>query len=1242
MKPRTIILLLLLFAPNVGSAENEFKQPEFIIDEKFTIELVAAPPLVKHPMLATIDPQGRMFISESDGQNLQKAELLKQRPRFVRMLEDTDRDGIYDKSTIFADKMVMPEGALWHQGALYIISSPYLWRLEDTDGDGVADRRDKILGYMEFDGRANQHGPWLGPNGLLYFTGGIFGYDLVGTDGVHAAKGTSAGVFSCRLDGSDIRVVCHAGINPVEIAFTPRGDMLGTCAIFDSVGGRHDSLSHWVHGGQYGPKDYGSTREGSASLKRTGYRLGTVVRWGQVAPAGLLRYRGQHLGKEYRDDFFSCHFNTHAVHRSTLIPSGSTFGAGDEVFLRSPSIDFHPTDVMEDHDGSLLVIDTGGWLSWGCPTSKLAKPQLLGAIYRIRRKDGAKTSDPLGEKINWKLSSHEDLTALLADQRPRLRDRARETLVSRGKGTEPALVAFLEKSGSPEARVRAIWALSRTGGEKARSALRAALGDSDQGVRQAASRSLGELRDAAAIEALCRIVKDGARSTRRVAAEALGKIGGPNAVQAILQSMETSSDDYLDHALCYALIDIADADGTLAGLSSRSSLVRRLSLVALDRMGARLAFKQVLPLLDTEDAALKRAALEIAGRHPDWAKNIASLLDNWLKIKNPDPSYRAMLRGAIKAFITDPGVRIVVARHLEDEASPAPKLASLLEAIARSGSTGLPAEWAKGFREVLDRDNEALQGQAISTLRAVGETGFRARLLKLAAAPGLSLDLRVSALASISRDRGKLDDGSFALLLSQVSPESQPSLQLQASRALSDAALSTGQLSRLAERLPQCGPLELPLLVSAFERPGMGFYVNVDVDVKDAASGRVSGTHRGKAAAKNDPAGDQAVWNSWNPLSGARLNEVVDSRGNIVARLTVGNPTGAGLTGFARGRTNPLLVDFVFNGRTSGGGSHQEYVTGFELGGLDPAGTFDLVFYGTWEPLGEKRQGAEVRVQHSGGIGKKNIAGMATDRDVFTEGASHASFRNLRPLADGKLKVSWTAALNDRKENQGAFNGFSLASRTVGKSPAIEQLGNKLLTSLRSSKGLTALAPGRLERVLQGYPPSVRGKAASLLEKMVENDREKAQRIQSFLARKEDASIEKGRELFFGKKSACSTCHKIGERGGDIGPNLSRIGQIRTWRDLLESTIYPSSTIVNSYETYTIITRKGLPLTGIIHHETADTVTLRNARLEETTIARSSIVRMEPTPLSLMPQGLDKNIGDEDFPHIIAFLKSLR
>ena len=52
--------------------------------------------------------------------------------------EDTDNDGKFDKSTIFADKLVMPEGALWHRGSLYVLSSPYLWKFTDTNDDAYA------------------------------------------------------------------------------------------------------------------------------------------------------------------------------------------------------------------------------------------------------------------------------------------------------------------------------------------------------------------------------------------------------------------------------------------------------------------------------------------------------------------------------------------------------------------------------------------------------------------------------------------------------------------------------------------------------------------------------------------------------------------------------------------------------------------------------------------------------------------------------------------------------------------------------------------------------------------------------------------------------------------------------------------------------------------------------------------------------------------------------------------------
>ena len=297
MRLRYVVGLLLISQAVVG---EDFQPPPFKVPDGFTIEVAAGPPLVNYPMMACFDERGRLFIAETLGENLDKQQLLDKQQRFIRMLEDTDKDGKFDKSTIFADKLVMPEGALWHRGSLYVLSSPYLWKFTDTDDDGVADEREKLVGYMDLTGQANQHGAYLGPNGRIYFSGGHVGYDITGSDGVHVAKGRAAAVFSCWEDGSDVQIYGNGGINPVEVAFTPDGELLTTCPIFDSIGGRHDALIHWVRGATAGPRDYAPP-----VLRQTGYRIPAVRRWGQVAPSGLCRYRSSVFGEKYRDSFFA-------------------------------------------------------------------------------------------------------------------------------------------------------------------------------------------------------------------------------------------------------------------------------------------------------------------------------------------------------------------------------------------------------------------------------------------------------------------------------------------------------------------------------------------------------------------------------------------------------------------------------------------------------------------------------------------------------------------------------------------------------------------------------------------------------------------------------------------------------------------------------------------------------------------------------------------------------------------------
>jgi len=83
-------------------------------------------------------------------------------------------------------------------------------------------------------------------------------------------------------------------------------------------------------------------------------------------------------------NFMVTHFNTQRLVRMELTPEGATYKARENEFLRLHDPDIHLTDVMEAPDGSLLVLDTGGWFRIGCPSSLMAKPDVTGAVYRVK------------------------------------------------------------------------------------------------------------------------------------------------------------------------------------------------------------------------------------------------------------------------------------------------------------------------------------------------------------------------------------------------------------------------------------------------------------------------------------------------------------------------------------------------------------------------------------------------------------------------------------------------------------------------------------------------------------------------------------------------------------------------------------------------------------------------------------------------------------------------------------------
>src|SRR5262249_22972986 len=143
---------------------------------------------------------------------------------------------------------------------------------------------------------------------------------------------------------------------------------------------------------------------------------------------------------------------------------------------------------------------------------------------------------------------------------------------------------------SIESRRNAVWAATRINSKYARDAVRSALGDADESVRQAAAHSVALWRDQLALSGLLDLLRHDSTQNKRAAAEALGRVAGLDqimyqaALPALLSALARNTDPVLDHSLTYALIETNDAKSTTVGLKDASPRIRRAALIALDQM----------------------------------------------------------------------------------------------------------------------------------------------------------------------------------------------------------------------------------------------------------------------------------------------------------------------------------------------------------------------------------------------------------------------------------------------------------------------------------------------------------------------------------------------------------------------------------------------------------------------------------------------------------------------------------
>ncbi len=786
------------------------------VPEGFIVETAADSTFLDFPMFSTLDETGRLFVFESTGNVYDKTPDAFEKPQFrIKLLTDTSGDGVYDKMTVYADSIGFPQGGVFYKGSLYASNAPQLFKLTDTDNDGVADKKEVILSGWKLNVNANSLvGPFLGADGWLYMTNAIEGFDVTSKEGKHL-KGETARIWRVRPDGSDLEWISAGGMNnPVELTFTPAGEVIGTETYFtEPQGGERDALVYWIEGGVYPKPNDNINRD---KLPRTGELMPVIAKYSRVAPSGIGNYRNSVFGDDHKNNLFSAQFNTHQILRHKLIREGASFKTEDEVFFWKNDEDFHPTDVLEDADGSLLVVETGGWFIKGCPLSQVSKPELKGTIYRVRKSGVKKIDDPYGNQINWNATNAEELAKLLEDARPFVADRAMQALADKKNDAVNALKNVLAQSKNVDARTRAVFALYRAGASDSNAQIRDALNDPDVQVQIAAAKCLGMLRDQQSVDKLVKLLDNNvAAPVRRQAATALGQIGDKKSTLPLLNAAAGDSDRYINHAIIYSLITLDEPAVMINGLSHKSIPVREAALIALDQMqGSPITFPVLSEYLSSGNDKLRKTALWIATHHPEWSGEMINYLEKQFNA-TLNTEQEQQVKSILVSFAKEPVMQRFISAQM-NSAGDAKKML-LLSAMAEAPLKQFPAGWTNSLSQLLSgNDNADIKARVIELVRLRSINGMDRPLGHIANNNKNPIPLRIQAIAAMAKAGKKLNDAHFQFLLSQITSGNEASVKQQAATALEGSALTDLQLQQLAKDLSKTEPFILPRIVPVF------------------------------------------------------------------------------------------------------------------------------------------------------------------------------------------------------------------------------------------------------------------------------------------------------------------------------------------------------------------------------------------------------------------------------------------
>jgi putative heme-binding domain-containing protein len=511
--------------------------------------------MLHKPTQMNFDERGRLWVASSE--TYPQVEVGQTPDDKIVVLEDTNQDGKADASKVFASGMMMPTAVLPGDGGCYVGQSTDLLHFKDTDGDGVADSKRRVLsGFGTEDTHHNLHTLRRGPDGKLWMNQSI--YTRTDTETPHGLlRLRSGGVMRFDPRTEKIETVFYGWCNPWGHQF----DKYGQSFVTDGAGG--SGINWAVPGAMY------------FTYARAEKILGGISPGSYPKFCGLEIVESPMFPADWQGSMITCDFRAHRIVRFSVAEQGSGYAAqeaGD--LLRTSDVNFRPIDAKIGPDGALYIAD------WSNPIINHGevdfrdprRDRVHGRIWRVSKK-GAAAVKP----VDLAAAKDAELLGMLTSDHRHDRETAMTVLVERTMTPElnAAIQNWSVQAKDGRTRLAALWlreGLGMPADWAELGLLSQVLGDEDGRIRAAGVRVLGNqsLNGPQALGWLAKAANDPHPRVRLEAVRVLAKLSGPEPMDLAFQVLRQPMDRFLDYALWLNVRDRGDEwlkallDGRLA------------------------------------------------------------------------------------------------------------------------------------------------------------------------------------------------------------------------------------------------------------------------------------------------------------------------------------------------------------------------------------------------------------------------------------------------------------------------------------------------------------------------------------------------------------------------------------------------------------------------------------------------------------------------------------------------------